>query len=49
MVRRIFSLCMDGRGPSQIARVLTEAKILSPTAYKRREGRNTLQEETENP
>ena len=49
VVRRIFSLCMEGRGPSQIARVLTEAKILNPTAYKRREGRNTPQKELENP
>ena len=49
VVRRIFSLCMEGRGPSQIARVLTEAKVLNPTAYKRREGRNTPQKEPENP
>lgn len=49
VVRRIFSLYIEGRGPSQIARVLTEAKVLNPTAYKRREGRNTPQKEPENP
>lgn len=38
VVKRIFMLCMEGRGPSQIATVLHEEKVLNPTAYKRREG-----------
>lgn len=38
-VRRIFALCMEGRGPSQIAKVLTEEKVLTPTAYHLSQGR----------
>lgn len=33
VVRRIFLLCIDGYGPTQIARILTEDKVLTPTAY----------------
>ena len=44
---QIFSLHMDGCGPGQIARVLTKAKILNHTIYKRREGQNTLQAKSE--
>ncbi|MGN0552238.1 MAG: DUF4368 domain-containing protein [Oscillospiraceae bacterium] len=33
VVRRIFKLCIDGYGPSKIARILTEDGILIPTAY----------------
>lgn len=33
VVRKIFNLCLAGRGPSQIARDLEAAKILTPTAY----------------
>ena len=33
VVRRIFQLCIDGYGPTQIARILTEDKVLTPTAY----------------
>ncbi len=33
VVRRIFQLCIDGYGPTQIARILTENKVLTPTAY----------------
>lgn len=33
VVRRIFQLCIDGYGPTQIARKLTDDKILTPTAY----------------
>ncbi|MCI8632126.1 MAG: hypothetical protein HFE64_01395 [Lachnospiraceae bacterium] len=32
-VRRIFALCMEGRGPSQIAKQLTQDRVLTPTAY----------------
>lgn len=34
IVRYIFRLCIDGFGPSQIAKRLTEEKVLTPTAYK---------------
>lgn len=33
VVRRIFHLCMDGYGPSQIAGILEQDKILVPSAY----------------
>ncbi len=33
VVRRIFQLCIDGYGPTQIARILTEDNVLTPTAY----------------
>ena len=49
VVKRIFNLCMEGRGPSQIAKLLTDEKILNPTAYHRREGRSTPQRPTDNP
>ncbi len=38
-VRRIFALCMEGRGPSQIAKVMTKEKVLTPTAYHLSQGR----------
>lgn len=38
VVREIFSLCMDGLGPMQIAKRLTAAQILTPTAYKLEKG-----------
>ena len=34
VVRRIFSLCMQGNGMSAIATVLWEDKVLTPSAYK---------------
>ena len=33
VVRRIFKLCIGGYGPAQIARVLTQEGIPTPTAY----------------
>ena len=41
VVKRIFKLCMEGRGPMQIAKLLREEKVLNPTAYKRRAGIKT--------
>ena len=32
-VKRIFSLCAAGKGPNQIARILTEEQVLNPTNY----------------
>ena len=31
--KKIFALCMDGMGPTQIAKWLQENKVLSPVAY----------------
>ena len=49
VVKRIFKLCMEGRGPMQIAKLLQEEKILNPTAYKRRAGIKTPSPETDDP
>ena len=49
VVKRIFKLCMEGRGPMQIAKVLQADRILNPTAYKLREGRKTPNRESDNP
>lgn len=39
VVRKIFRLCIEGYGPVQIARILTEQGILTPTAYAISQGR----------
>ena len=33
VVRKIFKLCVEGRGPSQIANQLTKEQILNPSNY----------------
>ncbi len=43
VVRRIFQMCIEGYGPSQIARKLSEDKILIPTAYLQSKGRSVTQ------
>ncbi len=48
VVKRIFALCMEGKGPSQIAALLENEKVLNPTAYKQREGRKTPHQAPEN-
>lgn len=40
VVRKIFRLCIDGYGPTQIARILTEQDIPTPTAYSLSQGRD---------
>ena len=37
VVRRIFSLCIAGKGPMQIAKILTADKVLTVTAYHARQ------------
>lgn len=49
VVKRIFTLCMEGRGPMEIAKALTEEKGLNPTAYKRRQGQNPPNPESADP
>lgn len=49
VVRRIFDMCMEGRGPSQIANQLTTDNILNPTAYKRKQGISSPNPMSENP
>ena len=49
VVKRIFDMCMEGRGPQQIANQLKADKVLTPTAYKKRQGQKTPHAEPENP
>ena len=49
VVKKIFTLCMNGRGPSQIADQLEKDKIFTPTAYKNKQGVKTPHTEPENP
>lgn len=49
VVKRIFTLCMEGRGPSQIAAQLEKDKVLNPTAYKTKQGFDTPSAEPDNP
>ena len=49
VVKRIFKLCMEGRGPMQIAKLLQAEKVLNPTSYKRREGIKSPSSETADP
>lgn len=41
VVKRIFALCMDGKGPSQIAKILFDTKTPTPGEYWRSIGRPT--------
>ena len=49
VVRHIFALCMEGRGPSQIAKQLTKEQVLTPTAYKIKKGLPIGQARSEDP
>ena len=49
VVKRIFKLCMEGRGLMQIAKLLQAEKVLNPTSYKRREGIKSPSPETADP
>ena len=49
VVKRIFKLCMEGYGPSQIANVLTEDNVLIPSAYYRSIGLTYPAPTPENP
>ncbi|MBQ8787993.1 MAG: recombinase family protein [Oscillospiraceae bacterium] len=40
IVKKIFSMCVSGNGPSKIARILTEEKIPTPSEYWKNCGRN---------
>ena len=48
VVKWIFALCKEGKGPSQIAALLEKEKVLNPPAYKQREGRKTPHQTPEN-
>ena len=49
VVKRIFEMCMNGRGPSQIANQLKADRVLTPTAYKNSMGIKSPNTAPENP
>ena len=49
VVKRIFSMCMEGRGPNQIANQLKADKVLTPSAYRALQGIKTPNKKPEDP
>ena len=49
IVRHIYSLCLGGKGPMQIAKQLEAEQILIPTAYQQSVGRSSRHKEFANP
>lgn len=49
VVRRIFSMCMEGRGPKQIANQLKADKVLTPASYKALQGIKSPNKKPEDP
>ena len=49
VVKRIFEMCMNGRGPSQIANQLKADGVLTPTAYKDSKGISSPNTASEDP
>ena len=49
VVKRIFDLCISGKGPTQIARILKEEKVVTPTVYFMQNGRATRNAPQNNP
>ena len=49
VVKRIFDLCMKGRGPMQIANQLKADKVLTPSAYRALQGIKTPNKKTGGP
>lgn len=49
VVRKIYNLCLAGRGPAQIARQLEEEQVLVPSAYYESVGRKHAQKVPQNP
>ena len=49
IVKRIYALCLAGRGPSQIARQFEKEQVLIPSAYYESVGRTHAQKVFQNP
>ena len=49
VVKRIFTLCLEGFGPPQIARILKEDKVITPTIHFQQTGRATRNTPPDNP
>ena len=48
VVKRIFALCLEGYGPTQIARILKEEKVITPTIHFIQTGRTARNTPPEN-
>ena len=49
VVKRIFTLCLEGFGPSQIARILKADKVITPTIHFQQTGRTARNAPPDNP
>lgn len=49
VVKRIFVLCLEGYGPSQIARILKTNRVITPAIHFQRTGRATRNTPPDNP
>lgn len=49
VVKRIFTLCLEGYGPSQIARILKADKVVTPTVHFLQMGKATRNAPQDNP
>lgn len=49
VVKRIFALCLESYGPSQIARILKTDRVITPTIHFQRTGRATRNTPPDNP
>lgn len=49
IVQKIFALCVDGLGPTQIAKWLRQSKVLNPTAYAHQKGLPVCNKPTADP
>ena len=49
VVQKIFSLCVDGKGPTQIARWLRENEVITPTVYLKAKGQKASNPTPDNP
>lgn len=49
VVRRIFFMCMEGRGPKQIANQLKADKVLTPSSYKALQGTKSPNKKPKDP
>lgn len=49
VVKRIFSMCMEGRGPMQIANQLKSDKVLTPSSYRALQGIKTPNKKPKDP
>ena len=48
-MRRMFQMCIDGMGPSEIAKILETDKVLTPAAYVHSQGKKTVWRNPKNP